>query len=319
MERRIIVIVGPTCSGKTALGILLAEKLKTEIISADSRQIYKYLNIGTAKPSDKELKKVKHHFINLLEPNEDYNVSKFENEAAEICNKLLSNNKIPIVVGGSGLYIKALIDGIIDIVETDNDYRKQLINLKEKYGNEFLHNELKKVDEISAENIHPNYWKRVMRALEVYHLTGKPIWQHYKEQKRDISFNFVQHGLMPDRKALYENIDARVEKMINKGLEDEVKKILYLGYDKKLNSLNTVGYKEIISYLESEISFERAVELIKRNTRRYAKRQITWFSADDRITWHKIESQKDLNIVADEIIRGEELNVKIDRSAKRKN
>jgi tRNA dimethylallyltransferase len=312
LERRIIVLVGPTCSGKTSLGILLAEKLKTEIISADSRQIYKYLNIGTAKPTDIELKRVKHHFINLLKPDEDYNVSKFENDSLEVCRKLLSKNNPaaagPIVVGGSGLYIKALIDGIIDIVETDDEYRKQLIDLKEKYGNEFLHNELKKVDKISAENIHPNFWKRVMRALEVYHLTGKPIWQHYKEQKRKIDFDFVQHGLMLDRKILYENIESRVDTMIEDGLVEEVKNILSKGFNKNLNSLNTVGYKEIISYLENEITLERAVELIKRNTRRYAKRQITWFNADDRIIWHKIESQNDLNIVADEIIRGEELN-----------
>ena len=145
-----------------------------------------------------------------------------------------------------------------------------------------------------------------MRALEVYHLTGKPIWQHYEEQKRETNFEFVQHGLMLDRKILYENIEERVDKMIEDGLVEEVKKILSKGYDKNLNSLNTVGYKEIISYLENEISLERAIELIKRNTRRYAKRQLTWFNADDRIIWHKIESQKDINKIADEIIRREE-------------
>jgi tRNA dimethylallyltransferase len=226
----------------------------------------------------------------------------------EISKKLFAKNKIPVVVGGSGLYIKALIDGIIDTVETDEEYRKQLLELREKYGNEFLHNELKKVDELSAGKIHPNYWKRVMRALEVYHLTGKPIWQHYVEQKREIDFEFVQHGLRLDRKVLYENIETRVDKMIEDGLVEEVKEILSKGYNKNLNSLNTVGYKEIISYLENEISLERAIELIKRNTRRYAKRQLTWFNADDRIIWHKIESQKDINKIADEIIRGEELN-----------
>ena len=308
MERRIIVIVGPTCSGKTSLGILLAEKLSSEIISADSRQIYKYLNIGTAKPSEEDLKNVKHHFIDLLEPDKGYNVSKFEHDSLKICKQLLNKNKIPIVVGGSGLYIKALIDGIVDSVETNSEYREHLLSLREKYGNEFLHNELKKVDKVSAEKIHPNFWKRVMRALEVYHLTGKPVWQHYEEQKRDINFNFVQHGLMMERKTLYENIEIRVDKMVKEGLVEEVKSILAKGYDKNINSLNTVGYKEIISYLDNEISLERAVELIKRNTRRFAKRQLTWFNADDRIIWHKIESQKDLNNIADEIIRREELN-----------
>ncbi len=308
MERRIIVIVGPTCSGKTSLGILLAEKLKTEIISADSRQIYKYLDIGTAKPTEEQLKRVKHHFIGELNPDEDYNVSRFENEALKICTHLLNENKIPIVVGGSGLYIKALIDGIIDIAETDKNFREQLFGLKEKYGNEYLHAELKKVDAVSAEKIHPNFWKRVMRAIEVYHLTGKPIWQHHDEQKRDCDFEFEQHGLLIDRNILYSNIESRVDKMFDQGLVEEVKNILSKGYNENINSLNTVGYKEIISYLENEISLDRAIELIKRNTRRYAKRQLTWFNADDRIIWHKIESQKDFNNVADEIIRREELN-----------
>ncbi len=306
MERKLIVIVGPTCSGKTSLGILLAEKFNSEIISADSRQIYKHLNIGTAKPSKEELNKINHHFIDLLELDEYYNVSKFENDALKICKQILNQNKIPVIVGGSGLYIKALVDGIVETVETDNDYREKLMVQKENFGNEFLHNELKKVDPVSAEKIHPNFWKRVVRALEVYHLTGKPIWQLHNEQRRKIKFDFIQFGLMPNRQTLYKNIEARVDEMMNEGLVEEVKNILSNGYNKNLNSLNTVGYKEIISYLENEITLERAVELIKRNTRRYAKRQITWFNADDRIIWHKIESQKDINNIAENIIRRED-------------
>ncbi|MEO8398486.1 MAG: tRNA (adenosine(37)-N6)-dimethylallyltransferase MiaA [Ignavibacteriaceae bacterium] len=309
MERKVIVILGPTCSGKTSLGILLAQKLNGEIISADSRQIYKDLNIGTAKPSKEELKNTKHHLINFLDMEENYNASKFEQDSIKICRNLFKKNKIPIVVGGSGLYIKALVDGIIDSAEIDEEYRKKLLKFKEEFGNEFLHNKLKKVDIISAEKIHPAFWKRVIRALEVYHLTGKPIWQHHNEQKkRKINFQFSQRGLKWEREILYKNIEFRVDEMIENGLVEEVKILISKGFNKNINSLNTVGYKEIFSYLDGEISLGKAIELIKRNTRRFAKRQFTWFTADDRIVWHNIESQKDLNKIADEIIRREGLN-----------
>lgn len=308
MESKVIAIVGPTCSGKTDLSLILAEEFKTEIISADSRQIYKYLNIGTAKPDKNILKKIKHHFIDELNPDENYNVSKFENDALKKIKKLLKENKIPIVVGGSGLYIKALIDGIFNAVDTDDKYRNFLLKQRELYRNEYLYNELKKVDPISAEKMLPQNWKRIIRALEVYHLTGKPINDHQTEHKRNININFHQYGLKWEREQLYKNIENRVDKMIENGLVDEAKNILKK-YDKKLNSLNTVGYKEIISYLDSEISLERAIELIKRNTRRFAKRQITWFKPDDRITWFDVKSQKDLKNIAKKIIRRGELNV----------
>lgn len=184
MESKVIVIVGPTCSGKTQLGIQLAEKLKTEIISADSRQLYKYLNIGTAKPSKEELNRVKHHFIDKLEPDENYNVSKFENDALDIIQELFNKKKIPIVVGGSGLYIKALVDGIFSTVDTDEEFRNDLFEKRKYFGNEFLYDELKKVDPVSAAKMLPQNWKRVMRALEVFHLTGKQISVHHQEQKK---------------------------------------------------------------------------------------------------------------------------------------
>ena len=306
MEPKVIVIVGATCSGKTALGALLAEKLQSEIISADSRQIYKYLDIGTAKPDRVLLEKIKHHFIDILEPDENYNVSRFENEALEIINLHISNNKIPIVVGGSGLYIKALINGIFDTVDTDEDFRKDLFEKRKEFGNEFLYEELKKVDPESAGRMLPQNWKRVMRALEVFHLTGKPISEHHLEYNRQVDVKFVQFGLRWNREVLYKNIEKRVDEMIEQGLVDETKALIEK-YDSKLNSLNTVGYKEIISYLNNEITLERAVELIKRNTRRFAKRQITWFRADDRIVWFDVSSQKDLETIAEEIIRREEL------------
>ena len=304
-KENVIVIVGPTCSGKTNLSLKLAQLIPSEIISADSRQFYKYLNIGTAKPTKFELQKVPHHLIDFLDPAENYDVSKFETDAGRIIDQVHKKNKTPIVVGGSGLYIKALIDGIFETADKDEEYRKELLQKREEFGNDFLYEVLKKVDPESAFKMLPQNWKRVMRALEVFHTTGKPIWKHHQKQTRakEKKYDFKQFGLNWDRKILYENIDRRVDWMIENGLVDEVKNIFNLGYGKTLNSLNTVGYKEIIQYLQGEISLDRAVELIKRNTRHYAKRQMTWFKKDNRIQWFSINDISELTQIANEIIR----------------
>ncbi len=299
---KVIVIVGPTCSGKTGLGISLSEKIPSEIISADSRQVYKYLTIGTAKPTGEELQKVKHHCVDFLNPNENYNVSKFEKDALKIISNIHKNNKTPIVVGGSGLYIRAIVDGIFDVVDTDEEYRTELMNNRERFGNEFLYEELKKVDPQSAKSLIPQNWKRIIRALEVYKLTGEPIWKLQQEYKRETDLQFLQYGLSWDREILYKNIEIRVDKMIESGLINEVKNILELGYNKNINSLNTVGYKEIIEYLEGKITLERAIELIKRNTRRYAKRQLTWFRKDKRVKWFQVDSKKDFSKIIKNIL-----------------
>jgi tRNA dimethylallyltransferase len=300
LEPKVIIIVGPTCSGKTSFAIQLAERLNTEIISADSRQIYKNLDIGTAKPDKEQLEKIRHHFISFLEPDEKYDVSRFEIDALNIIQRLSGKGKIPIVAGGSGLYIKALIDGIFDTAGSDEELRSEYLEKKRLYGNDFLHDELKQVDPESASNMLPQNWKRIMRALEVYHTTGKPISIHHMEQKRNINLNFIQFGLEWDRQALYKNIELRVEEMIINGLVEETKSLIRK-YDRSLNSLNTVGYKEIISYLYNEITLDRAVELIKRNTRRLAKRQLTWFRADKRIKWLDVTSREDMAILANDI------------------
>jgi len=300
---KVIVIVGPTCSGKTRLSLALAELMNSEIISADSRQVYKYLDIGTAKPEKKYLEKFKHHFIDELDPDQDFNASKFSADAQKIIDKLFCEKKIPIVVGGSGLYVKGLIDGIAESADTNPEIRMQLLDLRKKYGNEHLYNELRKVDEISADKMLPQNWKRVIRALEVYKLTGKPIWQHHAEKGRQSNFKFIQIGLRWDRDLYYKNIEKRVDEMFETGLIDEVKNILNLGYPKTINALNTVGYKEIIEYLDDQISLDRAIELIKRNSRRYAKRQMTWFNADKRIEWFDISSIKDLDLLAEKIAK----------------
>ena len=302
MEKRVIVIVGPTCSGKTLLSLLLAKALNTEIISVDSRQIFKHLSIGTAKPTLSEISEVKHHFIDSLEPNQDFNVSKFEIEALKIIDDLHQQNKIPICVGGSGLYVKAIVEGLWNDVDTDEEFRQNLLSEKEQFGNQFLYDKLVEVDPKSAETMLPQNWKRVIRALEVFHLTGKSIVDFHKEHKRETDFEFHQFGLKWQREILYQNIEARVDKMIALGLVDEVKSILKMGYAPELNSLNTVGYKEIIAFLNGEYDLERAVELIKRNTRRFAKRQMTWFNKDKNIKWFDISLTSDLSKILESIL-----------------
>lgn len=302
MEQQVIVIVGPTCSGKTSLAIDLAKELDTEIISADSRQIFKYLTLGTAKPNLLELSQVKHHFIDFLYPDEDYNVGLYERDATKIIYELIASKRIPIVVGGSGLYIKSIINGIVD-VDSDDELREELKQIREEFGNEFLYNELKKIDPSAAETMLPSNWKRVIRAIEVFKLTGKSILEIHNKETKTNNYNFLQFGLNWPRQILYKNIEARVDQMIENGLVDEVKSILEMNYSKKLNSLNTVGYKEIISYLDNEISLDRAFELIKRNTRRYAKRQLTWFRKDERIKWFDLQSFEEIEIIKNKILK----------------
>lgn len=306
--RKVIVIVGPTCSGKTDLSLNLAEKLKTEIISADSRQVFKYLNIGTAKPNKDLRNKIKHHFIDELGPDENFNVSIFEEKSLKIIEDLFEQGKIPVVVGGSGLYVKALVDGIFNSVDSDEQIREQLQKKKEEFGIEHLYEELKSVDPKSAEKMLPQNYKRVMRALEVYYLTGQTIDKHQEKYKRELNIDFMQYGLMWDRRELYENIENRVDTMIQNGLVDEVKSILKRGYSKELNALNTVGYKEVISFLENDVEYEKMIDLIKRNTRRFAKRQLTWFRADKRIYWYDVRDKNELSSIAGDILKREKLD-----------
>ncbi len=305
MERRVIVIVGPTCSGKTDLSIEVASECKSEIISADSRQFYKYLDIGTAKPTIEQRAKINHHLIDFLNPDDDYDVSKFSIDSNNIINLLHKENKIPIVVGGSGLYIKTLIDGISETADKDEKIRKELLEKRKQFGNEYLYSELKRVDKKSADSMLPQNWKRVIRALEVFYITRKPIWQHHIENKKQNEFEIIQFGLLWNRGELYKNIESRVDKMISTGLVEEVKSILEKGFNPNLNSLNTVGYKEIISYINNDISLERAIDLIKRNTRRYAKRQMTWFNKDKRIHWFNVEQSTNLKNIAEQIIKNQ--------------
>ncbi len=303
MGRQVIVIAGPTCSGKTSIGIKLAKVLKGEVISADSRQIYKYLNIGTAKPTKEEMNGVKHHLIDFLEPDDDYNVSLFEEDSLSIINDLLNKNIQPIIVGGSGLYIKAVTEGIFEGAETDEQLRLSLKRRMEDLGAQALLNELKIVDPESAAKMLPTNHKRIIRALEVFYLTGKTISSLQKEYKRESDYTFIKFMLNYERESLYKRIEKRVDKMIEFGLVEEVKKIVSLEFDRNLNALNTVGYKEIFDYLDNFINLETAVELIKRNTRRYAKRQFTWFNGQKDFVKIDIDDNTNLDEVINMIVK----------------
>jgi tRNA dimethylallyltransferase len=285
MNNQIIVIVGPTASGKTNLSISLANELNTEIINADSRQVYKFMDIGTAKPTKEERNKVPHYFIDHVAPDEHYDAGLFGKEGRFVFSELIKNNKTPIVSGGSGLYIKSLIDGLFEGPEQDGAIRHKLEARIQTEGINSLLDELKKVDPESAHKLLPTNKHRIIRALEVYYLTGKSITELQKENKIDIDFSPFFFGLEWDRKTLYNRIDKRVIQMIDSGLIEEVKKLLEIGYSKDLKSFRTVGYKEPIEYLEGKISFEEMIRQIQQFSRNYAKRQLTWFRADKRIEW----------------------------------
>ena len=290
MEKKVIIITGPTASGKTDYAIELAKYFDSAVISADSRQIFRHLNIGTAKPSRTQLSSVKHYLIDILEPDEEYNASMFEVQAMQIIESLQNSGKIPVVAGGTGLYIKALIEGIFDGPSKDIAFREEMHGIMEREGTGKLLEMLKEKDPVSASKMNTGNWKRIVRALEVLELTGEPIWAHHNKQTGKTDTQFFQFAIDLPRENLYKRIEERVDQMISSGLETETRKVLDLGYSRNLNSLNTVGYKEMISYICNEISCDRCIELIKRNSRRYAKRQVTWFRADPKIKWISAES-----------------------------
>lgn len=303
MERRVVAVVGPTASGKSDIAFLIAKELKTEIISADSRQIFKELNIGTAKPSKNYLDEIKHHFIDTISITEKYDVGKFVDEARLIIKKLHDENKIPVVVGGSGLYIHSLLYGIFEGPEADDDLRKSLEKEIEKNGIESLVEKLKSLDPETYSRIDKNNPRRIIRAIEVIYKTGKPISQLQKQTTLKPDYDVKLIGLNWDRKVLYERINSRVDKMIANGLVDEVRKIIDQ-YGSNINIiLYTVGYKEVIEYFNGNISMEEMIQLIKRNTRRYAKRQMTWFRKNKEIIWMDVKSESEFPLIAQKIIQ----------------
>jgi tRNA dimethylallyltransferase len=301
MKNKIIVIVGPTASGKTNLSIELAEKLNSEIINADSRQVYKFMDIGTAKPTKEELQRVKHYFIDRVKPDEHYDAGMFGKEGREIIELIIKQDKIPIVSGGSGLYIKSLVDGLFDGPERDENIRAKIEERLLTEGIDSLYKELCDIDHETYQKIQPNNKHRIIRALEVYYLTGVPISKLHKMNKIEINFLPVFFGLHWERKVLYQRINQRTIGMINSGLVEEVKKLLDMGYNKNLKSFKTVGYKEPIEFIEGKISYDEMISLIQQYTRNYAKRQLTWFRADKRINW--VDANKNTKEIIDEIMK----------------
>ena len=290
MKKLLLVILGPTAVGKTTLAINLAKYFNTEVVSADSRQFYKELNIGTAKPTKKELRSIKHHLINNISILKDYNISEFEKDAINSIDSIFKNNNLAILVGGSGLYIDTILYGIDNIPKVDLAVREKLnIEFKEK-GLKFIQDKLKKLDPEYYKKIDLNNYRRIIRALEVCISTGQPFSSYLKLKVRKSRYNTLIIGLKKERKVLHQLINYRVDKMIENGLINEVKS---LEENRKLNALNTIGYKEIFNYLEGKCSLEKAIENIKTNSRRYAKRQLTWFNANKNIVWHEGEFNTD--------------------------
>ncbi len=273
----IITIQGPTAVGKSSLAVKLAKELNTEIISADSRQIYRYTNIGTAKPSLEEMQGIKHHLLDIRNPDENYNAGDFVKDADKIIEKLHSENKIPIIVGGTGFYIKSLIFGLFKSQEIPQSIKDKINRILIEKGNDFLYEILKKNDPESANRIHKNDTYRLVRALEIFESTGKKMTEHWQEQEKIIRYNSFNILVIEDRKLLYERINNRVDKMIKQGLLNEVNNLIKTGYDFSNPGLNSVGYIEWKSFFENKSSLEDCINKIKQNSRHYAKRQITWY------------------------------------------
>jgi tRNA dimethylallyltransferase len=301
---KIVIIVGPTAVGKTDISIATAKALNGEIISADSAQVYKYMDIGTAKISPDEMQGIKHHMIDEVTPDQSFSVANFRDKADHYIQELTAKGKLPIIVGGTGLYINALINNL-DFTKSigDEDFRERMQEIADNKGNEYLYEMLKDIDIDSYFRLHANDVRRVIRALEVYEFTGTTI-THFQEESKKLPprYNCAYIGLTMDRQKIYKRIEQRVDAMIEQGLIEEVKKLLNMGYNRDLVSMQALGYKEIVGYLEGEISLEEALFILKRDSRHYAKRQLTWFRRDERIKWFNIDEYQDRITLVENII-----------------
>ena len=287
MKKPLIVLTGPTAVGKTKLSIALAKAVNGEIISADSMQVYRYMDVGSAKITPDEMDGVPHHLVDVLDPTEDFNIVLFQQLAKKSMEEIYSKGRIPILVGGTGFYIQALTRDIdFTQSEQDDSYRKELEALAAEKGNTFLHDMLTSVDPKSAEDIHENNVKRVIRALEFYKQNGTRISEHNEEQKEHVSpYNLAYFVLNAPRPLLYKRIDERVDEMLKKGLVEEVKTLQRMGCHRGMVSMQGLGYKEILAWLEGEYPYDEAVRILKRDTRHFAKRQLTWFRREGEVTW----------------------------------
>lgn len=287
MEKpKIIVICGPTASGKTALSIQLAKKIDGEIVSADSMQIYEDMDVGTAKPSIEEMEGIKHYLIGNVSPTVRYSVANFKKDAINAINEIIQKGKTPIIVGGTGLYVDSLVQGIeYDDTEIDLEYRNQLEEVAKEYGLDYLYNKAIQIDPTAMKKISNNDKKRIFRVLEIYHATGKTkTMQEYESKQKENPYDYKVFAIDMDREKLYERINKRVDIMIANGLVDEVKKLISK-YSELPTAIQGLGYKEVVLYLNNEITYDEMVEKIKLETRHYAKRQLTWFRRNKDITW----------------------------------
>ncbi|MBA3060657.1 MAG: tRNA (adenosine(37)-N6)-dimethylallyltransferase MiaA [Nitrospirae bacterium] len=301
MMNKVIILLGPTGVGKTEVSILLAKALGTEIISADSMQIYRGMDIGTAKPSEEQRMSIKHHMIDIISPSEPYSVGRYIEDVTPVIDELHRKGKIPIVAGGTGLYIKAMTRGIFSGPSADWKLREELASLEEGQSGA-LYSYLQELDPEAASKIMPADTRRIIRALEVCLKTQKGISEFQQKLTTPLPYEFIKIGLKRDRKELYRMLEERVDKMIEAGLIEEVKKLTSLVSNSKLQTPNfelscmqAIGYKEIAMYLNGEIPFEEAIRLIKRNTKRYSKRQFTWFKKEEDIHWIDITGIQDVN------------------------
>jgi tRNA dimethylallyltransferase len=299
-----LVLVGPTAIGKTDLSLILSRRYNSEIISVDSMQVYRYMDIGTAKATPAERGEVRHHLIDIVDPDENYDASMFAADGLRAIRDIHSRGKIPLLTGGSGLYLRALLEGIFPGAPADEDVRRMLQERLTAEGASKLHGELYLYDRKSAERIHINDTQRLLRALEVFHVSGVPWSQHieaHQQQLPGVLFkNALQIGLTTDRTHLYQRINKRCEMMLENGLEEEVRRLIDLGYAPNLKALGSIGYRHIINYLQGRWSKDEAIRLLARDTRRYAKRQYTWFSKITSLQWIDIKQKnKILQIVDD--------------------
>lgn len=313
--KELLIIAGPTAVGKTRISIELAKTLNGEIISADSMQIYKYMDIGSAKVTESEMCNIPHYLIDVIEPDENFSVAQFKQEADMAIESISNRGNLPILAGGTGLYINSLICNY-DFTEADKDedYRFFLQSLAEEKGKEYVHELLKEIDPVSYDKLFPNDLKRVIRALEVHKITGKTISMYNEENSKylyDIPYNLYYYVLTMDRAELYNRINLRVDAMLKNGLLEEVISLKEKGYNSEMQSMKGIGYKELLYYLDGKVSLGEAIEMIKQGSRNYAKRQLTWFRKDPRVTWidkdNFIDDMEIVNYIINDITKRKSL------------
>lgn len=302
LKPKIVIIVGPTAVGKSKVAMEVAERFNGEIVSGDSMQIYRNMDIGTAKPSKEDRERVRHHLIDIRNPDEDFDAARFKDEASKAIVDINGRGFIPIIVGGTGLYIKALTEGIFDVPEVDKALRERLRKEAEESGLSVLYKRLMDTDPEAAEKIGPHNTHRILRALEVFYHTGKPISEYQKEHSfSERPYDTLKIGLLKERETLYKDIDERVEGMIKAGLVEEVSGIIGMGYGLNLKAMQSIGYCHICNYLKGDYTLGEAVTLMKRDTRHYAKRQMTWFRRDKEIAWFDVNGGDYLGNIFSEV------------------